>query len=119
MALLDDLTQTADSTLTAGATAARGQGVALAADYENLLRPNLQAIIVQLASITEARIAGTINTELAQLNLNQQFESLSDLAVAETELVLLAVQTIINAVINALKSVINTATTRAIGVGLV
>lgn len=119
MALLDDLTQAADNALTTGATAARAQGVALAADYENLLKPNLQAIVVQLASITEARIAGTISTQLAQLNLNQQFESLSDLAVAETELVLLAVQTIINAVINALRSVINAATSRAIGVGLV
>jgi hypothetical protein len=119
MAPLDDLTQAAESTLTAGATTAPAQGVALAADYENLLRPNLQAIVVQLASITEACVTGTISKDLAELNLNQQFEQISDLAVAESELVLLAVQNIINAVINARKRVISTATTQAIGVGLV
>jgi hypothetical protein len=34
------------------------------------------------------------------------------------ELALLAVQTIINAVLDALKTVVNTATTHAIGIGL-
>ncbi|HTC09899.1 MAG TPA: hypothetical protein VK726_14095 [Acetobacteraceae bacterium] len=75
--------------------------------------------MVQLASIAEACVTGTISKDLAELNLNQQFEQISDLAVVESELVLRAVQNIINVVINALKGVISTATTQAICVGLV
>jgi hypothetical protein len=75
--------------------------------------------VVQLASIAEACVTGTISKDLAELNLNQQFEQISDLAVVESELVLRAVQNIINVVINALKGVISTATTQAICVGLV
>jgi hypothetical protein len=119
MSLADDLSRAASDALTAGVNAARGEGVALAADFRNLLEPNLLDIVGRIADIAAARIAGTITTDLARLDLRLQFESIEDLAVAEANLVLLAVQNILNAVINALKAVINTATTHSLGFALV
>ena len=119
MSLADDLSKAASEALTAGVNAARGEGVALAADFQKLLEPNLLDIVRRIADITAARIAGTISTELAQLDLKPQFESIEDLAEAAEELVLLAVQNILNAVINAVKAVINSATTHALGFALV
>ena len=109
MTVLNDVQTAAEKALTAGMTAARNGGKGLAADLASQLKPNLLDIAAQIASITEARITGTITTELAQLNLKQQFESIRDLAVAEAELVLLAIQDILNAVIDALKAAVNTA----------
>lgn len=118
MALLDDLRKAANDALAAGAMAARQEGVALASDFETLLKPNLEDIVVQIAAITEARIADTISADLAQANLRQQLDSIEDLAVAETELVLLAIQNILNAIIDALKAVVNAASSKAIGIAL-
>lgn len=109
MTVLNDVQTAAEKALTAGMTAARNGGRGLAADLASQLKPNLLDIAAQIASITEARSTGTITTELAQLNLKQQFESIRDLAVAEAELVLLAIQDILNAVIDALKAAVNTA----------
>jgi hypothetical protein len=109
MTVLSDVQAAAENALTAGANAARNEGKGLAADLASQLKPNLLDIAAQIASITEARIAGTITTELAQLNLKQQFESIEDLAIAEEELVLLAIQDILNAVIDALKAAVNAA----------
>jgi hypothetical protein len=119
MALQDDLAKAASEALSAGATQARNEGKALAGDFEALVRPNLDDIVARIAAITAARIAGTINDELAQINLGQQFKRIQDLAIGEAELVLQAVQDILNAVIDALKTVINAATTHAIGFALV
>ncbi len=119
MALLNDLQKAATDALTAGAAAARNQGVALAADFETLLRPNLLDVIARVSAIAEARIAGTITAELARLNLQQQFERIEDLAIGQAELVLLAVQNILNAIIDALRLAVNAASNRAIGIPII
>ncbi len=119
MALVDDLQKAATDTLVAGATAARNQGLALAADFESLVRPNLLDVSERVAAITAARIAGTINDDLAKLNLQQQFERIADLAIGQAELVVLAVQNILNAIIDALRAVVNAASTRAIGIPII
>jgi hypothetical protein len=118
MTLTDDLRNVAANALTAGVAAARGQGVALAGDFETLIRPQLFEIVAQIGAITQARIDGTIGSELAQLNLKQQFGSIEDLAITEAELALQAVQSILQAVVDALRAAINVATSHAIGVAL-
>jgi hypothetical protein len=118
MAILDDLRQAATQAISAGATAARGQGTALKADFENLVRPNLDAILIQVAAITEDVIAGNIGSDQARDDFKTQWDAVQTLILAVSELALLAVQTIINAVLDALKTVVNIATTHAIGIGL-
>lgn len=116
--LLDDLTTAATNALSAGANAARAQGAALANDFETLIKPNLDAIVVQVAAITQDRIDGNIGDDQAKDDLGTQFDCIQPLVLATAQLALLAVQVIINTVLDSLKSVINAATTQAIGVGL-
>ncbi len=118
MAILDDLRQAASGALSAGAAAARGQGTALRADFENLVRPNLDAVLVQIAAITEDVVARNIGADQARDDLATQRDRVQAVILAAAELALLAVQVIINAILDALKSVVNAAATRAIGVGL-
>jgi hypothetical protein len=118
MALLDDLQTAASNGLAAGANAARAQGTALAGDFESLVKPNLDAIVVEVAAITQNRIDGDIGDDQARDDLSSQFGRIQTEALAMAELSELAVQIIVNAVLDVLKSAINTATTRAIGVGL-
>jgi len=118
MAILDDLRTAVTNAISAGANAARGQGTALKGDFENLVKPNLDDVVVQIAAITEDVIAGNISQAQAKDDLGTQLDRIQSVILAEAELALLAVQVIINSVINALKSAVNTATTGAIGVAL-
>jgi hypothetical protein len=109
MAILDDLTSAAEDALAAGAKTARHEGKALGDDFEKLVRPNLEAVIAQMAQITEDLAKGDIGQDQAKDDLATQFDAIPPLILAETELLLEAVQDIINAVIGALKAAINTA----------
>lgn len=109
MALLDDLKTAATDALSAGASAARAQGTALKGDFETLVKPNLDAIVVQIESITQDRINGIIGDDQARNDLNEQLARIQPLVLAMAELSLLAVQNIINAVLAALTAVINKA----------
>jgi hypothetical protein len=114
MALLNDLEAAATKALTAGVTAARAQGAALAGDFETLVKPNLDAIVVQVAAITQDRIDGAIGDDQARDDLSSQFGRVRTEALAMVELSELALQTIVNAVLAALKGAINA----AVGVAL-
>jgi hypothetical protein len=118
VAILDDLRTVVTNAISAGANAARGQGAALKADFENLVKPNLDAVVVQIAAITDDVIAGNIGQEQARDDLRTQLDNIQPLILAVAELALLAVQVIINAVMDALKSAVNAATTGTIGVAL-
>jgi hypothetical protein len=118
VAIVDDLRTAVTGGISAGATAARGQGAALKADFENLVKPNLEAVVVQIAAITQDLIAGDITQDQARDDLQTQFHDVQTIILAAAELALLAVQVIINAVIDALKSAINAATRGAVGFGL-
>jgi hypothetical protein len=118
MAILDDLTKAASDAISTGAKAARGQGTALKGDFEKLLKPNFEAILVQIAAITEDAIAKNIGPAQAKSDLATQLDRVQPLVLAIAELSLLAVQVIIDAILDALKAVVNTATTHAIGIAL-
>jgi hypothetical protein len=118
MAIVDDLKTAVTKAISAGAEAARGQGKALSADYQNLLLPNLEAVVVQIAAITEDVIFGDITKDQALPQFTAQFDCIPPLILAEAELVLLGVQIITNAIMDALKSAVNAATTGAIGISL-
>lgn len=107
MAILDDLKSAANAGLSAGVTAARGQGTALSNDFDVLIKPNLDAIVAEIAAIAEDRVAGTIGDDQAKSDLTTQLSRVGDLILAVTELALLAVEVIINAVVNALKAAVN------------
>lgn len=118
MAIADDLKTAATNALSAGVTAARGQGAALRVDFEALVRPNLDAIVVQIAAITDDLVVGNIGPEQAREDLATQRDRIQPLILGTAELGLLAVQVIVNAVLDAVRAVVNAATTRAIGIPL-
>jgi hypothetical protein len=109
MTLLDDLKNATLSALSAGASAARTQGTALKNDFENLMKPNLDAIMIDVAAITQAHIDRTIGDDQARDDLKTQFDKVQSLVLATAELLLEAVQNIINAVLKALTAAINAA----------
>ena len=118
MAIADDLKTALTGALSAGANAARGQGAALKADFETLVLPNLEAIAIQVGAITDDLIANNIGVDQWRDDLATQRERIQPLILGAAELGLLAVQVIINAVLDALKTALNAATTRAIGIAL-
>jgi hypothetical protein len=118
MAILDDLKQAATQAISAGASALRGQGTALGADFENLVRPQLDGILIDIADITEDLTAGNIGAEQARDDLQTQLDRVQPVILAVAELELLALQTVINAVLDALKTAVNAATTRGIGIAV-
>jgi predicted type IV restriction endonuclease len=119
LSILDDLKTAATGALSAGSATARAQGTALEGDFETLVKPNLDAIVARIASIARDRIAGDIGDDQARDDLDTQFDNVQPIILAETDLALLAVQSIINAVLAALKAGVNAATTQAIGIALV
>jgi hypothetical protein len=118
VAILDDLRAALRTAITAGASAARGQGVALRTDFEALVKPNLDAVAIQVAAIGEDLVRGNIGPDQARDDLQTQLDAVTPLILATAELSLLAAQVIINAVMDAIKGVLNAASTRAIGVAL-
>lgn len=109
MAVIDDLRQAVSGAISAGSSAARAQGIALKGDFETLVKPQLDDILVQVAAITEDYTAGNILRDQAQGDLTTQRNRIVPVILGVAELALLAVQTIINAVMNALKTAVNTA----------
>ena len=109
MAVIDDLRQAVSGAISAGASAARAQGVALKGDFESLVKPQLDDVLVRVAGITKDFIAGNILKDQAQDDLTEQRNRVVPIILGEAELALLAVQTIINAVMDALKTAVNTA----------
>ena len=118
LAIEDDLRAAVTAALSAGIAAARKQGSALGADFESLVKPNLDAIVVRIAAIAEDRVIGTIDDDQAREDISSQLDTVRPIILAAGELALLAVQTIVNAVLDALKAALNTATTHAIGIAL-
>lgn len=109
MAILDELRVAASAALSAGANAARAQGTALRADFENLIRPGLDGILAMIADIGEDFTAGNIGADQAREDLATQLAAVQDLIVATAELALLSVQIVVNAVLDAIRGVINAA----------
>ena len=107
MAVIDDLRQAAVNALSAGATATRAQGAALKADFEILVKPQLDDILAQIAAITADFISGNISKQQAQDDLHAQGNRIKPIILGEAELTFLAVQTIVNSVLNAVKSTVN------------
>lgn len=106
MAILDDLRQAVTNAVSAGADAARAQGTALRGDFENLVRPQLDGVLVQVAAITSDFVDGNISQEQAQSDLATQCNRIRPIIIGAAELELLAVQTIIKAVLDALKAAV-------------
>jgi hypothetical protein len=115
MTILDDLRQAATSAISAGATAARGQGTALRGDFENLVKPQLDDILIRIADIASDFIATTISKQQAQDDLVEQYNRVEPVILGASELLLEAGQVIINAVLDALKTAVNA----AVGVALI
>ncbi len=118
MALLDELKTAVTNGLSAGASAARGQGTALKADFENLVTPNLNAIAEEISVIGQDVVAGNIGADQAKDDIGTQLDRIQSLILASSELALLSAQIIIDAVNNAVKGVLNAATTAACGVAV-
>ena len=110
--------QRTTSALSAGASAARGQGTALKQDFETLVRPNLEAIAADVAAITEDLIAGNIGPDQARDDLATQSSRIEPLILGIAELTFVALEVVINAVLDALKAAVNVATSHAIGIAV-
>jgi hypothetical protein len=76
----------------------------------DVVKPQLEDIAEQVASITSDYVEGNIGKEQAQDDLVTQRNRIQPIILAVAELALQAVQIIINAVMDALKNAVNTAT---------
>jgi len=95
MAVIDDLRQAVKVAVAAGSNAARGQGAAL--------------ILVQIEAITADFVAKNILQPQAKDDLGTQSNRVMPIILGVAELTLMAVQAIINAVMDAVKTVVNKA----------
>ena len=118
MAILDDLRTAATQGLSAGVASLRGQGAAVRADFENLIRPNLDGVLVTIAEISEDLTAGNITPEQARDDLATQRDRTRAVIFAAGELTLVALQVVVDAVMDAIRTVVNAASSRAVGVAL-
>jgi hypothetical protein len=109
MAVIDDLRQAVSSAVTAGSSAARAQGTALKGDFENLVKPQLDDILVQIEWITSQFAVGDIAQDQAEDDLTEQSHRIVPVILGVAELDELALQTIINAVMDALRAAVNKA----------
>jgi hypothetical protein len=72
MAVIDDLRHAVSSAVAAGSTAARVQGTALKGDFESLVKPQLDDILVEIEAITAQFVVGDIAQDQAQDDLTEQ-----------------------------------------------
>lgn len=114
MAVIDDLRQAVKVAVAAGSNAARSQGIALKGDFENLVVPELDDILVQIEAITADFVAQNIQQPQAKDDLSTQSNRVMPIILGVAELTMMAVQAIINAVMDAVKTVVN----KAAGVAL-
>ena len=114
MAILDDLQAALKNGIAAGAASAQTQGVNLAQDALNAIEPNLKAVVAELAAIAQDRVDGNIGDQQAKDGVTTQLNRIPTLITEATELVAVALQAIIDAVLNALKAAIGAATGVAI-----
>ena len=118
MAVIDVLKPLVQSGISAGISTARSQGQALRADIDNLIKPQMEDVVKQIASITEARLADRIEDDQAQDAIRTQLDRIQPLLLALGELSLLAVQTIVNAILDAIKQGVDGILQGAIGITL-
>jgi len=109
MAIIDDLREAVTGAISAGAKEARAQGVALKGDFEDLVKPQLDDIVVQIAAITNDFVVQNISKEQAQDDLATQVDRIKPIVLGVAELALLSAQIIINTVLDALKTAVNSA----------
>jgi hypothetical protein len=114
MAIEDDVRQAVSAAISAGSSAARAQGIALKSDFEKVLKTQLDDVVVQTAAIAGDVALGNIGPDQAKDDLQTQKNRIVPIILGVAELAVLAVQTIINAVITALQAAVN----KAAGVAL-
>jgi len=81
-------------------------------------KSNLDAIVDQIAAITEDRIIGNIGDDQMKDDFATQSDRVRTEILAAADLGGRAVQVIVNAVLDALKSAVNAATHNAIGIAM-
>jgi hypothetical protein len=109
MAILDELKKAATNALSAGATAARQQGTALTGDFVSLARAQLEDVLEQIASIAEDYTLENISKDQAHDDIQTQCHRIKPIVLGIAELATLAVQQIIDAILDALKATVNAA----------
>jgi hypothetical protein len=115
MAIINDIREAVNSAVSKGTAAARSQGAALHGDFESLVKPQLEDIYLQVAAIASDYIEGNILKDQAKDDLQTQCDRVQPIVLGVAELALLAVQSVINAILDALKSAAN----KAAGVALI
>ena len=109
MSIADDIVNALEAGAKAGAAAASTAGRDLAQDIENFVIPHLREIGIQLASITEKRIAGIFTDETAKALIDAQEDSIQTLVDMVATLTALEAEAVVNAIIEALNKTVNTA----------
>jgi hypothetical protein len=109
MSIADDITNALEAGAKAGAAGASAAGRDLTQDIENFVIPHLRDIGIQLASITEKRIAGIFTDATARALIDSQKDSVQTLVDTMISLTALEAQRIVNAIVDALNEAVNTA----------
>ena len=112
--LVSDIAGSLKDAARAGASAASSAGRDLTGDVETFVVPHLQDIAVQVASIVEKHTAGIFTDITAQTLLQSECDAVKTLVETATTLVVLEVQQICAAILDALSGAVN----KAVGVAL-
>jgi hypothetical protein len=109
MSIADDITSALQAGAQAGAAAASTAGRDLRQDIQNFVVPHLRDIGVQVASIVQKRLDGTYTDVTAKALIDSEEDAIQTLVETMVSLAVLESQTIVNAIIDALNKVVNTA----------
>ena len=107
--LLEQISTALQAGARAGATAASSAGRNLTQDVETFVIPRLEDIAAQVASITQKRLEGIYTDVTAQDLLASQADAVKTIFETLTSLAAFEVQTIINSILSALTTAVNTA----------
>jgi len=104
---VDDVKLALEQGARAGAAAASTAGKDLRGDIENYVIPHLSDIAAHVAGIVEKRAAGIYTDTTAKALLDSQADSIKIVVETVVTLAVLEVQQIVNGIMAALTSVIN------------
>jgi hypothetical protein len=105
--LAEDITSALQNGARAGATAASSAGRDLRQDIETFVVPHLEDIAIQVASVVQKRNDGIYTDITAKDLLDSEADAVKVLIETVTTLVVLEVQTILNAIVGALAGAVN------------
>jgi hypothetical protein len=107
--IASDVTSALQAAARAGASAASGAGRNLSDAIENYVVPNLRDIGINVSDIIEKRQSGAYTVDVAQTMLESECDAVKEVIETATTLAVMEVEQIYNAMMTALAGAVNQA----------